>query len=161
MSDVAILSIKPEFAYRILAQTKSIELRRSAMGLAKDDIVLFYISAPDQCLGGWFRIAEIEVRGVEDMWNRHHEQLGIDYNRYLSYFEGVAMATGLHVGELYPLDPVIPLQQIRELIPDFVPPQGITWVRDEVGRYEKFLSKLVPPLPDNAFPQLPLFRNLG
>ena len=153
MSKAAILSIKPAYAQQILAGTKNIELRRSAMGLTSGDVVLVYVSAPEQSLRLWFRIAEVEKLPVDEMWHRHHARLGIAHRDYLAYFEGAAEAVGLHVGELQALDPGVSLDEIRKLVPDFVPPQGIAWLRDEVGRFKKLLLRLSAPLPRDAFPQ--------
>jgi hypothetical protein len=55
MNSAAILSIKPQYANQILAGTKRIELRKSAMGLGEEDVVLVYASAPEQTLKFWFR----------------------------------------------------------------------------------------------------------
>lgn len=153
MSKAAILSIKPVYAQQILAGTKDIELRRSAMGLSRGDVVLVYVSAPEQSLRLWFRISEVEKLSVDEMWQRYHARLGIAHEDYRAYFEGVAEAVGLHVGELQALDPGVPLDEIRKLVPDFVPPQGIAWLRDEVGRFKKLLPRLSAPLPRDAFAQ--------
>lgn len=152
MSTAAIISIKPVYANRILAGTKTIELRKSSMGLGSRDLVLVYSSAPEQCLAFWFRIKSIETLPVEEMWKRYHSRLGIGYEDYAAYFNGLEMAVGLYVGEVHHLAPV-PLREIEELVPGFVPPQGIIWLRDDFGRYRKLLSKLSRPLPDDVFPQ--------
>ena len=161
MSSATILSIRPEYARRILAKTKTIELRRSAMGLEPRDVVLVYISAPDQCLGFWFRVAKIETLDVEEMWSRYHDRLGIEREPYLEYFDGAPSATGIHVADVHPLAPEIPLVEIRELVPDFVPPQGFIRVRESIGRYEELLRRLSIPLPPDAFPQQLLFGGLS
>jgi predicted transcriptional regulator len=160
MSSAVILSIRPEYARRILGGEKTIELRRSPMGLEPRDVVLVYISAPDQCLGFWFRIANIETLPVDEMWRRHNSRLGIEEEPFLSYFRGSRMATGLHVSDVHPLVPEISLATIRALVPDFVPPQGLIRLRDTTDRYEELLSKLSAPLPADAFPQQRLFAGL-
>ncbi|MGA2451705.1 MAG: ASCH domain-containing protein [Polyangiaceae bacterium] len=161
MSSAIILSIRPEYAHRILDGTKTIELRRSAMGLVPDDVVLVYVSAPDQRFAFWFRVARVEALPVDDMWQRYHERLGIEREQYLAYFAGSRTATGLHVGEVRPLLPEIPLDEVRALMPDFVPPQGQIRLRDSVGRYAAFLSRLSTPLPPDVFPQQALFGGLA
>jgi predicted transcriptional regulator len=161
MSSAVILSIKPEYARQILAGTKTIELRRSPMGLEPRDVVLVYISAPDQCLGFWFRISKIETLPVEEMWRRHQDRLGIERDPYANYFEGSPTATGLHVVDVHPLKPEIPLAEVRKLVPDFVPPQGLIRLRDLTGRFEEVLSRLSLPLPPDAFPQQSLFAGLS
>jgi predicted transcriptional regulator len=159
VASAVIISIKPEFAHRILDGSKTIELRRSAMGLEPRDVVLVYISAPEQRLGFWFRVAKVETLPVEGMWSRHADRLGIDRDQYLAYFAGAETATGLHVSDVTALAPAIPLARMQELAPGFVPPQGMIRLRDTHGRYEKVLAHLSRPLPADAFPQQSLFAS--
>ena len=157
MSSAVILSIRPEYARRILEGSKTIELRRSSMGLEPRDVVLVYVSAPEQRFMFWFRVARVETLPIEEMWHRYHEKLGIEREPYVAYFADAKTATGLHVGELHPLLPEIPLAEVRALVSDFVPPQGLIRLRDSIGRYEEFLSRLSTPLPPDVFPQQALF----
>lgn len=160
VSSAVILSIKPEYARRIANGTKTIELRRSPMGLESGDVVLVYISAPDQSIAFWFRIDRIESLEVEEMWRKHHQRLGIEREPYLAYFAGASTATGLHVGEVQCLTPELSLAEVRTVLPGFVPPQGLIRLRDSSGRYEKLLARLSAPLPPDVFPQQPLFGGL-
>ena len=153
MSSAALISIKPVYANQILVGTKTIELRKSAMGLGPQDVVLVYSSAPEQQLSFWFRIRKVETLPVAEMWRRYEDQLGIGREDYDAYFSGSETATALHVGEVHRLDPV-PLAEIQRVVQGFVPPQGMIWLREEIGRYEKLLAPLSDPLPKDVFPQL-------
>lgn len=153
MGNVSILSIKPVYAKQILAGTKTIELRKSSMALAARDVILVYSSTPDQQLAFWFRVRKIETLPVPEMWGRYADRLGIERADYDAYFAGGDEAVGLHIGEVHAIKP-IPLEDIQRLVPGFVPPQGIIWLRDELGRYEKLFPSLSDPLPKDAFPQL-------
>ena len=159
MSTAAILSIKPVYANQILSGTKTIELRKSSMGLCKGDVILVYSSAPEQRLAFWFRIKAVETLPVDDMWRRRREVLGIEHPDYAAYFDGVSVAVGLHIDEVHAVAP-IPLRELENLIPGFVPPQGIIWLRDEFGRYRRLLSKLSAPLPEDLFLQQSLGLSL-
>ncbi|MCK4794512.1 MAG: ASCH domain-containing protein [Desulfobacteraceae bacterium] len=160
MNRLGILSIKPEFAYRILDGTKTIELRRSRMGVNKGDVLLLYISAPDQCLGAWFRVAKVEVSNLNDMWGSNHSFLGLDHTEYLKYFDGVSDAIGLHIGKIHHLKPVIFLSEIKNLVDGFVPPQGIIWIKSKTGRYANLIRKLNSQLPRDVLPQMSLFSDV-
>lgn len=157
MSTAAILSIKPAYANQIIAGAKTIELRKSSMGLSEDDVILVYSSAPEQQFAFWFRVKSVETLPIDQMWRRYSDRLGISYEDYSAYFNGMAAAVGFHIGKVQPLKP-IPLEKTEQLVPGFVPPQGIIWLRDEFGRFKRFLSKLSPPLPEDVFPQQSLFN---
>ncbi|PWU11123.1 MAG: hypothetical protein C5B50_24050 [Verrucomicrobia bacterium] len=152
MSTAAILSIKPIYANQILAGSKTIELRKSSMGLRAGDVILVYSSAPEQKLSFWFRIECVEKLPVREMWSKHHQTLGINEEDYLAYFLDVPLAVGFHVGAVHPLRP-IHLAEVEELVPGFVPPQGIIWLKDELGRFRNLLARLSPALPDDVFSQ--------
>jgi predicted transcriptional regulator len=152
MSTVALISIKPVYANQILDGTKTIELRKSPMGLSQGDVVVVYSSAPEQCLAFWFRIKAVEVLPVEEMWNLRHSQLGIEYRDYRTYFDGASIAVGLHIGEVHEIAP-IPLRDLVKLVPGFVPPQGIIWLRNDLGKFRQLLNVLSCPLPHDVFPQ--------
>lgn len=147
MSNVAIISIKPFYANQILRGTKTVELRRSPMGLMKGDIVLVYFLAPEQQLRMWFRVKDIETLPVAEMWRRYRDNVGIVHKDYLAYFGDSATATGIHVSEVNALEPGISLDELQQLVPGFTPPQGIIWLRDSVGRFERLLPRLSVPLP--------------
>lgn len=155
MSAAAILSIKPVYANQILGGTKKIELRKSPMGLSAGDVILVYSSAPKQQITFWFQIASVEVCSVDEMWARNQSSLGIDYQDYLAYFSATSTAVGLHVGKIQAVSP-ISLARIEELVPDFAPPQGLIWLKDEIGRFERLLAALSTPLPAHVFAQQPL-----
>src|SRR5882724_4694217 len=101
MSNAAILSIRPVFANQIVAGTKTIELRKSAMGLTARDVILVYTPAPEQRLSFWFRVRQVEALPVAEMWSRYQDRLGIERADYNAYFAGSDEAVGLHVGELH------------------------------------------------------------
>ena len=158
MSTAALISIKPVFAQKIIAGEKTIELRKSSMGLKPNDVVVVYSSAPEQQIAFWFRIGEIETLTTKEMWSRYRGRLGISQKDYDAYFEGSNTATGIHIDDLHKINP-IPLAAIKSAVEGFVPPQGIVWLRDELGRYSPLLARLSEPLPSDVFQQLSL--NLG
>jgi predicted transcriptional regulator len=159
MSNIAILSIKPEYSSKIISGRKTIELRHTTLNLKKGDIIIVYESAPKQSMGFWFKIAATEVLPVLEMWNRYHDRLGIDFESYMAYYEGCNEAAGLHIGDVFELCPQIPLAKIKEFVYDFVPPQGIIWVRDNVLRFKKLIKELNPSLPKDSMPQPLLFKD--
>ena len=131
------------------------------MGLTKQDIVIVYESAPKQVIGFWFRIKRAESLPVEQMWDKYQSILGIDKESYFAYFEGCTEAIGFHIGRCSQLHPAIPLNKVKEIVPDFVPPQGLIWVRDNVLRFKELICAICPPLPTSAFRQFCLFDSLS
>lgn len=155
---IAILSIKPEFAEKILAQTKTIELRKSTLGLKQGDIIVFYVSVPRQEIALWVRVADIEISNINMMWNKNNQKLGIDHARYLEYFEDNSDAVGIHLGDVNAVHPPITLQKIQILVPGFTPPQGLIWVSRNIFKYQELLDLIYKSLSKEIPIQLPLFN---
>ena len=158
MNRAAILSILPIYATAILDGTKTVELRKSSKGLRSGDVVLMYVTAPDKCFSFWWRIANVEELSVEEMWRRHQSRICIDHDAYLSYFSACTRAFGLHVGELRKVAP-IQLEEVQMLVPEFAAPQGMIWLSGKSAKYDRLLSHLSEPLPEDVFPQQRLFES--
>lgn len=58
-NNILLLSIKPEYADKILAGKKTVELRRVRTRLEAGDLVLVYVTSPQQNL-----VASLEVERV-------------------------------------------------------------------------------------------------
>jgi predicted transcriptional regulator len=121
MGAAAILSIKPMYANQILAGIKTIELRKSSMGLNSGDLIVVYSSAPEQRIAFWFQIRAIETLSIASIWNRYHDVLGIEHAEYLAYFSDLEYAVALHAGEVQRVEFYF-ASEIESLVPGFVPP---------------------------------------
>ena len=56
-----LISIKPEYAQKILDGEKTVELRKTRTRLKPGDIVLVYVSSPQQVIAGFFEVENIEI----------------------------------------------------------------------------------------------------
>lgn len=83
-----LLSIKPEFAEKILDGKKAYEFRRVIPKSREVTVVVIYASSPMQKVIGEFKIKNILSTGLSDLWNLTSLRAGIDKDYYDSYFEG-------------------------------------------------------------------------
>lgn len=94
----ALLSIKPEFAYKIFDGTKKYEFRKS---IFKKDVsrIVVYASYPVKQVIGEFQIEEILNDNVDKIWQKTAPYSGITEEFYQLYFENKKNAYAIKVGK--------------------------------------------------------------
>ena len=104
-----LLSIKPEYCYRIFAGTKKFEFRKH---LAQDDVckIVIYSTAPEKKVLG-----EVEVKGTITMkktplWEYTKEFAGISREKYRQYFQKCEEAHAYVLGETMLYDTPLTLE---------------------------------------------------
>jgi predicted transcriptional regulator len=83
-----LLSIKPEYAEKILSGEKLYEFRRAVFKNPSIRKVVIYASSPVQKVIGEFDIDCIISLEVEDLWNETKKYSGIEKDYYDQYFNG-------------------------------------------------------------------------
>lgn len=95
-----LLSIKPEFAYKIFDGTKKYEFRKTLFKRKDVNKVVVYASNPVKRVIGEFSIADILTDDVESIWKITEQYSGISEKFYNQYFENKDMANAIKVGEV-------------------------------------------------------------
>jgi predicted transcriptional regulator len=81
-----LLSIKPEFAYKIFEGTKRFEFRKAIFKNSKIKSVVVYASSPVQKVIGEFEIDEILNDEPDKLWKKTHKYSGISKDYFDEYF---------------------------------------------------------------------------
>ncbi|MDH5691712.1 MAG: ASCH domain-containing protein [Gammaproteobacteria bacterium] len=92
-----LLSIKPEYAEKILSGEKRYEFRRAVFKNPAIKKVVIYASSPVQKIVGEFDIEHILSLELEDLWKRTKKYSGIDKGFYDQYFEGKDLGHAIKV----------------------------------------------------------------
>jgi len=95
-----LLSIKPEFAYKIFDGTKKYEFRKSIFKRNDVKTVVVYASSPIQQVIGEFEIEDILCKEVELLWKITQQFAGINKDFYDEYFVNKEMAFAIQVGKI-------------------------------------------------------------
>lgn len=123
MSKFLFISVKPEFADKIVRGEKTIELRKNKPSANPGDFVIIYSTLPVKSVIGFGIVKEIIEDTPQFMWNNHSEKLGIDNKRFDNYYCGMSKAVGIRIDSICKLKKPINLDEIKNLIPKFSPPQ--------------------------------------
>ena len=122
------LAIKPEFANKILAKEKTIELRKVRPNIKEGDYIIIYASSPVKGVVGFGRVKKIIETSPYEMWRIYSTQLGIDKIRYDNYFLDRKKAIGIEIESIRTIQPMITLEAVKEIDISFTPPQGYRYV---------------------------------
>lgn len=99
-----LLSIKPEFAFKIFEGTKKYEFRKSIFKRSGIKKVIVYASSPVQQIIGEFEIADILCEETELLWNMTQQFSGISKEFYDQYFTNKDKAFAIQVGKVKKYD---------------------------------------------------------
>ena len=138
MSKVLLISVKPEFAEKILNGTKTIELRKCSPSADIGDLVIIYSTLPEKAIVGTCVVKEIIKTSPTKLWRSHSTFMGIDRKRYLEYFKDCTFAIGIVLASIDKLENKVSLASIKKSIPNFSPPQTFKYL--EQSQLQIFIS---------------------
>lgn len=98
MKTKILLSIKPEYAEKILSGKKQYEIRRKFGYADPETTILLYATKPIQRIVGKCKLGSILVSGKEHIWEIVKNSAGITKEQFMAYLEESTNATAL---ELY------------------------------------------------------------
>lgn len=81
-----VLSIKPEFAFKIFEGTKKFEFRKSIFKNENIKTIIVYASSPVQQVIGEFDFDEVLNYDLSTLWEMTNEHSGISEEFYYNYF---------------------------------------------------------------------------
>lgn len=81
-----VLSIKPEFAFKIFDGTKKFEFRKAIFKNTNIKTVIVYASSPVQQVIGEFDIERIINKDIDSLWNMTQDFSGISKDYFYEYF---------------------------------------------------------------------------
>jgi type I restriction enzyme S subunit len=135
-----LLAIKPEFAEKILSGEKKYEFRRTGFKSTHDlNLVYLYSSSPVMRIVGGFSSGRTVEAEPTQLWKLYNNYAGIDYERFMEYFEGVETGYAIQVDETFRFDdPIDP----NEIFESFTAPVSYLYLDDE--RDDKLQQRLPP-----------------
>jgi predicted transcriptional regulator len=112
-----LLSIKPEFAFKIFDGSKRYEYRRVIFRCEKVRTVVVYASAPIKEIIGEFDIGDILHDDPTALWAQTGNEAGITKKRFLEYFENRTRGYAIEVKEARKYDSPLPISSFTSWAP--------------------------------------------
>jgi len=127
-SNAIFLSIRPQYAEKILAGGKTVELRRvRPKHIAEGALVLIYVSSPVKSLVGAFSVESVIEEPLHKLWKEVGSRAGVSRDEFDTYFEGLARGVGIVLDKPWRFQEPLGLQDLRKMM-DFRPPQSFRYV---------------------------------
>ncbi len=120
-----IISIKPEYAQKIISGEKQVEIRRSFNAKLKGCKAAIYSSKPKQELNGFVTLDKIEKDKPENIWRKYKDKIACTEQDYLAYTKDTEQIFSIHLKNFEKYIGSIPLSQLSYLLDDNLrPPQS-------------------------------------
>lgn len=127
----AILSIKPEFADKILDGTKRFEFRKASFGATQVESVLIYATRPIGKVVGEFEVECVHIDEPQRIWRKTRKFAGIEKCFFDEYFRGRSVAVAIAVGKVDRFETPRDLSSFGENI---TAPQSFRYLSSRVDR---------------------------
>ncbi|BDV35545.1 hypothetical protein SS37A_30740 [Methylocystis iwaonis] len=125
-----MLSIKPEYAIKIIEGVKKVELRRRfPPGTVTGARLYVYATVPLRALIGFATISRIDYLPVNDIWRLYGEVACIAREDFDAYYRGLTSGYVIVLKDVVPLSRPIPLAVLKEEL-GFTPPQSFAYADD-------------------------------
>jgi predicted transcriptional regulator len=119
------MSIRPEFASKILAGEKTVEFRKTAFRRNVTH-VLIYSTTPIGALVGICAVDGVSVASPGYLWRKYSAVAGIDRTGYSDYYSDRERAVAIRVSSVQRFDAPLPLSAVGEQRP----PQSFRYLDD-------------------------------
>jgi predicted transcriptional regulator len=125
---VLLISVRPEFAARILDGSKTVELRRQLPKLRPGDLLALYITAPIKKLVATLRVAAVQSGSPQRLWRVVADYAAVSRQEYDAYFTGAKVAVAIFFSHVRQRHEALPLSKLRQLIDGFTAPRSYRYL---------------------------------
>ena len=144
--NILLLSIRPEYAQKIINGTKTVELRRVRTRLKAGDLVLLYISSPEKALVGSFEVEQViefenSPKALKEFWNEVKNKAGIEQHKFYRYYQGASVGVGIYIKKLEIFPRRLELERLRKQLPSLKPPQNYRYLKEDELEAVKNLTR--------------------
>lgn len=112
-----LLSIKPEFAYKIFEGKKKFEFRKVIFKNPDIKKVIVYASSPVQLVIGEFEIDHILTSKPNDIWEKTKKYSGISEKFFYEYFADREIAHAIKIKEAKKYNEPLSLKENFNVLP--------------------------------------------
>lgn len=124
-----LVSVRPQYAAKILDGEKTVELRRRFPALGSVGATVFiYSSSPIRALVGRAKIEDVQKLSVSEIWKEHSDAACISKKEFYRYFSGVKFGFAIILGAAKPMNRVTASDLESQF--GIVPPQSYRYVAE-------------------------------
>ncbi|PAA97738.1 ASCH domain-containing protein [Serratia fonticola] len=120
-----LLSIKPEYAEKILNGSKKFEFRKGIFKNENITTVVIYATMPVGKLVGEFQVDSVLSGHPDNVWQKTKKHAGITKEFFDMYYEGREKAFAIKIGSVEKFASPLPLSSLGV---DITPPQSYRYL---------------------------------
>lgn len=100
--NILLLSIQQKYASMIFDGDKQVELRRVRPRHLNDgDLILVYVTSPEQALVGLLEVEKVVEMVPEKLWEIVKDKAGITYETFQKYYENSSIGFAIFLRETF------------------------------------------------------------
>ncbi len=123
-----LLSIKPEFAFKIFDGIKKFEFRKIIFKNPNVKTVVVYASSPVQQVIGEFEIDDILTSAPDEIWKLTKKYSGISEQYFYDYFADREIAHAIKIKEVKKYEKPLSLKENYKVSP----PQSYLYLEEQI-----------------------------
>ena len=127
-----LISIHPKYVTAILSGAKTVECRKSAIGLSIGDTLMLYATAPVKAVLGRARVKDIHRDTPQRLWDQFAHRTCVTKEDFFAYYANAATATLIALSEVEQFAKPVLLSVLRDTQPGFSPPQTARRLGDDL-----------------------------
>ena len=124
------LSVKPRYAWAILAGDKTVEVRRRFPDLSEGTTIVIYASSPERQVLGSVTLTAIERAASTAVWDQYSDAIAIDREALDEYLDDSTVAALLRISAPIRWNRPVTLEELRTAM-DVEPPQSYRYLSPE------------------------------
>jgi len=125
-----IISIRPDYVFRIASGAKQIEIRTRRPQLDPGDVMWVYETLPTGSISLRAEVIRVLTMDSESAWREHRKAMGVSRREFMSYINGQRVVSLIFLGEPTRLRAPVHLDVLRRICDGFMPPQFMRIVRE-------------------------------
>lgn len=129
--NILLLSIQHKYASMIFEGGKQVELRRvRPRHLANGDLILVYVTSPEQALVGVLEVEKVIEMSPDELWQIVKDKAGITHESFHEYYRNSSTGFAIFLKKASSFESPIKLDQLRKEWSNFRPPQCYHYLKD-------------------------------
>lgn len=118
-----LISVDQRHVARMLAGTKTLELRRRAVRILPNSRVWIYSKVPRGHVEAIAIVEKVVQAAPAIIWQNYGERCGVSKREFEEYYRGLDVGCAILFKEINKLSTMLSLQDIRARVSSFQPPQ--------------------------------------
>ena len=140
--DSILMSVRPQYAEKILRGEKTVELRRVRPRVSRGDVIVMYVTSPKSEVRALLEVEEVLEAHPAALWSAVGSTAGVSIGEYEEYFQGSGTGVGISLRVVEHLKEPVTLDELRAMSPGFRPPQSYRYIAGLTCRMQSLFTSL-------------------